>query len=249
MTAGFDLTGRRVVLTGAGQGLGSVLAAAFDAAGADLTLVARTESKLVAVADQLIREPLVLAGDVREAEFNEFVAARTMEHFGGLDVWISNAGISPQLNDVTSMDPDVWRDIVDTNLTGVFLGSRAAAAVMGPGGRIIATGSVLGDRPRGGLSAYSGSKAGVHSFVQALAIELGPKAITVNAVAPGWFDAGLGVHWRKSERRDNHIVEHTALGRWGTAEDLPGAYLFLASHASAYITGTTITVDGGYSLL
>jgi gluconate 5-dehydrogenase len=120
---------------------------------------------------------------------------------------------------------------------------------MGAGSRIIVTGSVMGDRPHGLLAAYSASKGGVHALVRSLAQELGPRQITANAVALGWFDTGLGAFWQRDEHRQQVIAEHTALGRWGTASDLPGVYLFLASAASAYITGTTITVDGGYSLL
>jgi gluconate 5-dehydrogenase len=89
----------------------------------------------------------------------------------------------------------------------------------------------------------------VHALVRSLAQELGPRAITANAVALGWFDTGLGAYWQRDQDRDAQIAAHTALGRWGSAADLPGVYLFLASAASAYITGTTITVDGGYSLL
>ncbi|HEY5840689.1 MAG TPA: SDR family oxidoreductase [Mycobacterium sp.] len=245
----FDVAGRRVVITGAGRGLGSVVARAFDDAGAHLALVARSENTLKEFAKTLHGDALVCAGDVRDAEFNDGVARQMVERFGGVDVWICNAGVSPNVQDVVRTDPQAWREIIDVNLNGAFLGARAAASVMGPGGRVIFTGSVLGDRPRGGLAAYSASKGGVHALVRALALELGPQQITVNAVAPGWFDEGLGVHWRRDESRDNHIVEHTALGRWGAAEDLPGAYLFLASAASAYVTGTTLTVDGGYSLL
>jgi gluconate 5-dehydrogenase len=147
------------------------------------------------------------------------------------------------------MSVAAWREVIDTNLTGTFLGARAAAARMGAGGRIIVTGSVLGDRPHGRLAAYSASKGGVHALVRSLAQELGPREITANAVALGWFETGLGSFWQRDEQREQDIARHTALGRWGTDADLPGVYLFLASPASAYITGTTITVDGGYSLL
>jgi NAD(P)-dependent dehydrogenase (short-subunit alcohol dehydrogenase family) len=85
--------------------------------------------------------------------------------------------------------------------------------------------------------------------VGALAQELGPRGITVNAVALGWFDTGMGAHWRRDAERDNDIVAHTALRRWGTPTDLPGIFLFLASESAAYVTGTTITVDGGYSVM
>jgi gluconate 5-dehydrogenase len=217
------IAGRRVVITGAGRGLGSVLAAAFDAAGARLALVARSKPALEAVAGRLAGEHLVCPGDVRDELFNETVAERMTERFGGVDVWIANAGVSREDPDITRLSPAAWREVIDTNLTGTFLGARAAAARMGAGGRIIVTGSV--------------------------AQELGPRQITANAVALGWFETGLGAFWHGDERREQEIAAHTALGRWGTAADLPGVYLFLASAASAYITGTTITVDGGYSLL
>jgi len=177
------------------------------------------------------------------------VAKKMVDRFGGVDVWICNAGVSPAVATVVETEPAAWREIIDVNLTGTFLGARAAAAVMGDGGRIIVTGSVLGERPRGGLAAYAASKIGVQGLVQALALELGPRAITANTVALGWFDTGLGAHWHRDSERENDIVEHTALGRWGSATDLAGIYLYLASSSSAYVTGTTITVDGGYSLL
>ncbi len=243
------LAGRRVVITGAGRGLGRILASAFDAAGARLGLVARSAEALREVADSLNGEPLVCPGDVRADGFNESVTERMTERFGGVDVWIANAGVSPQVSSVQRTDPQVWRDIIDVNLTGAFLGARAAAAAMQEGGRIIVTGSVIGTRPRGGLAAYAASKSGAHALVQALAQELGPRAITVNAVALGWFDTGVGAHWHRDAERESDIAGHTALGRWGRSADLPGVYLFLAGPGSAYVTGTTITVDGGYSLM
>jgi NAD(P)-dependent dehydrogenase (short-subunit alcohol dehydrogenase family) len=244
-----DVAGRRVVITGAGRGLGRVLATAFDAAGASLALVARSKPELEELAGRLAGDHLVCAGDIRDELFNETVAERTTERFGGVDVWIANAGVSRQDRDITSLTPAGWREVIDTNLTGTFLGARAASARMSAGGRIIVTGSVLGDRPHGRLAAYSASKGGVHALVRSLAQELGPRAITVNAVALGWFETGLGAFWQRDERREQDIARHTALGRWGTDSDLPGVYLFLASAASAYVTGTTITVDGGYSLM
>ena len=186
---------------------------------------------------------------MRDDLFNETVAERMTDRFGGVDVWIANAGVSREDRDITQLAPAAWREVIDTNLTGTFLGARAASARMGAGGRIIVTGSVLGDRPHGRLAAYSASKGGLHALVRSLAQELGPRQITANAVALGWFDSGLGAFWQRDPGRERDIAAHTALGRWGTAADLTGVYLFLASTASAYITGTTITVDGGYSLL
>ena len=244
-----DVAGRRVVITGAAGGLGRVLATAFDSAGARLGLVGRSETALKEVAESLHDAPLLCVGDVRDEEFNESVATGMRERFDGLDAWICNAGVSPRVTTVAKTTPATWREILDVNLTGTFLGARAGAAVMEAGGRIIVTGSVLGKRPRAGLAAYSASKSGAHSLVEALAQELGPRGITVNAVALGWFDTGMGAHWRRDAERDSDIVAHTALRRWGTSTDLPGIYLFLASDSSSYLTGATITVDGGYSVM
>lgn len=250
MNVGYgDVSGRRVVITGAGRGLGRVLATAFDSAGAQLGLVARSEHALQEVADSLRGEALVCAGDIRDADFNKSVAQTMVDRFGGVDVWICNAGVSPEVATLAEQEPAAWREIVDVNLTGTFLGARAGAAVMKDGGRIIVTGSVLGQRPRAGLGAYAVSKSAVEALVQVLALELGQRAITANAVALGWFDTGMGASWHRNARREDDIAGHTALRRWGTPADLAGIYLFLASESSAYVTGTTITVDGGYSLL
>ena len=145
-----DVTGKRVVITGASRGLGRLLAHAFSHGGARVALVARTETDLKAVAEELPGPSLVLSGDVTDAEFNEAVADATVAEWGGVDVWICNAGISPILAGPRKTDPSVWREILDVNLTGAFLGARAAARVMRDGGRLIFTGSVLGERPRAG---------------------------------------------------------------------------------------------------
>jgi NAD(P)-dependent dehydrogenase (short-subunit alcohol dehydrogenase family) len=107
---------------------------------------------------------------------------------------------------------------------------------------------VLGERPRSRLSAYSASKAGLVAMAKSFALDLAPAGITVNVVAPGWFESPLTEGWRSSPRHDAEIVGHTAQRRWGAPDDLPGAYLFLASDASAFVTGTVLTVDGGYLL-
>ena len=139
--------------------------------------------------------------------------------------------------------------MLEVNLTGAFLGARAAARVMGEGGRLIFTGSVLGERPRKGLCAYSSSKAGLTALAKALALDLAPAGITVNVVAPGWFDSPLAVGWKSAPKLDAAITGHTAQRRWGAPTDLAGAYQFLASDASAFITGTVLNVDGGYLLV
>jgi len=244
-----DVRGRRVVLTGAGRGLGELLAHAFSRAGAHVVLVARTEREIRAVADALPGPTLLFSGDVRDAEFNEMVADATVAEWSGLDVWIGNAGISPILAGPVTTDPSVWREIIEVNLTGAFLGARAAARVMGEGGRLIFTGSVLGERPRQGLTAYSASKAGLLGMAKGLALDLAPAGVTVNVVAPGWFDSPLAEGWKHNAQLSEAIVQHTAQQRWGSLADLVGAYTFLASDAAAFVTGAVINVDGGYLLI
>jgi len=246
--SGADVAGKRVVITGASRGLGRLLAHAFSHGGARVTLVARTEKDLKTVAGELPGPGLVCSGDVTDADFNEAVADATVAEWGGVDVWICNAGISPIVAGPRKTDPSVWRAVLDVNLTGAFLGARAAARVMRDGGRIIFTGSVLGERPREGLSAYSASKAGLVGLAKGLALDLAPSDITVNVVAPGWFDSPLADGWKRRPQLEAAVIGHTAQRRWGSATDLAGAYQFLASNAASFVTGTVLTVDGGYLL-
>jgi NAD(P)-dependent dehydrogenase (short-subunit alcohol dehydrogenase family) len=243
------VAGKRVVITGASRGLGTLLAHAFSDAGASVALVARTERDLKAVAEGLPGPTLVLSGDVTDEDFNEAVADATVAEWGGVDVWICNAGISPIVADPQATEAKVWRRVLEVNLTGAFLGARAAARVMGEGGRLIFTGSVLGERPREGLTAYSASKAGLVGMAKGLALDLAPAGITVNVVAPGWFDSPLAGGWKNNPQLATAITGHTAQRRWGASTDLAGAYQFLASDASAFITGTVLNVDGGYLLV
>ena len=247
--AGPDVSGKRVVLTGAGRGLGQLLAHAFSDAGALVALVARTESDLEKVAAELPGPSLVFDGDVLDADFNESVADDTVAEWGGVDVWICNAGISPIVAGPQRTDPSIFREVIEVNLTGAFLGARAASRVMGDGGRIIFTGSVLGERPRRGLTAYSASKAGLVGLAKGLALDLAPSGITVNVVAPGWFDSPLAEGWMDHPQLSDEILGHTAQQRWGSPSDLVGAYQFLASDAAAFVTGAVLNVDGGYLLV
>ena len=249
VSAGADVAGKRVVITGAGRGLGRVLAHAFSSGGAMVTLVARTEADLKAVSDELPGTSLVCSGDVTDPDFNEAVADATVAEWGRVDVWICNAGISPIVAGPRRTDPAVWREILEVNLTAAFFGARAAARVMGEGGRLIFTGSVLGERPRAGLSAYSASKAGLVGMAKGLALDLAASGITVNVVAPGWFDSPLVEGWKKSPALAAGVLEHTAQRRWGASADLAGAYQFLASETSAFVTGAVLNVDGGYLLV
>ena len=244
-----DVTGKRVVITGASRGLGRLLAIAFSRGGAHVALVARTEGDLKAVADELPGPAIVVAGEVTDEDFNEAVADATVAEWGGVDGWICNAGISPVVAGPRKTSASMWREILDVNLTGAFLGARAAARVMGEGGRIVFTGSVLGERPREGLAAYSASKAGLVGLAKGLALDLAAAGISVNVVAPGWFDSPLADGWKTNPKLAARVLEHTAQRRWGDATDLAGAYQFLASDAASFVTGTVLTVDGGYLLV
>jgi NAD(P)-dependent dehydrogenase (short-subunit alcohol dehydrogenase family) len=243
-----DVGGKRVVITGASRGLGALLAHAFSRAGARVALVARTEKDLKTVAEALPGPSMVLSGDVTDEDFNESVADATVAEWGGVDVWICNAGISPIVARPREIEASVWRQVLEVNLTGAFLGARAAARVMGEGGRLIFTGSVLGDRPRERLTAYSASKAGLVGMAKGLALDLAPSGITVNVVAPGWFDSPLAGGWKNNPDLAAGIIGHTAQRRWGAPTDLAGAYQFFASDSSAFVTGTVLSVDGGYLL-
>ena len=144
----------------------------------------------------------------------------------------------------------MWRKVIDVNLTGAFLGARAAARVMGDGGRLIFTGSVLGERPRDGLAAYSASKAGLVGLAKALALDLAPAGITVNVVAPGWFDSPLADGWKSNPRLAAAVLaahRAAALGR----RHRPRRARTSSSPPtpSAFVTGTVLTVDGGYLLV
>jgi NAD(P)-dependent dehydrogenase (short-subunit alcohol dehydrogenase family) len=244
-----DVRERRVVITGASRGLGRLLAHAFSHHGARVALVARTEADLKAVADELAGESLVCPGAVTDEDFNEAVVDAVVAEWGGLDVWIANAGISPVVGGPRKTSAQAWREVLDVNLTGAFLGARAASRVLGDGGRIVFTGSVVGERPREGLSAYSASKAGLVGLAKSLALDLAPAGVTVNVVAPGWFDSPLTEPWKQHPELGAIVLAHTAQRRWGAPDDLVGAYLFLASDASAFVTGTVLSVDGGYLLV
>lgn len=245
-TAG-DVAGKRVVITGGASGLGRLISGAFHEHGARVLLVGRREAPLELAAKELDSDRvLTCSADVATAEGNEKVAALAASEWGGIDVWVANAGISPVVSRVTKMDPTDWHNIVDVNLSSVFYGARAAVPQMESGGRIIVTGSVMGSRAKSGFSAYTASKAGAEALVKVLASELASDGILVNMVSPGWFDSPLAEGWMANPKLESQILDHTLLKRWGTSEEIAGPYLFLASEAASYMTGAVVAVDGGY---
>lgn len=242
------LEGRRIVLTGASGGLGQMLARGFVDNGAQVALVGRRHEPLDELASKLGGTTTVVVGDTSIEEDNDWIAAEVSSQWGGVDVWVANAGISPVVKKPTEMTAQDFRSVIETNLVGSFLGARAALRVMTEGGRVIMTSSVIGQRPRRGFSAYSASKAGMEGLVRSLAIDVAHQGITVNAVAPGWFDSPLAEPWMTNPERAAQILSHVPMGRWGVERDLVGAFVFLASEESSFVTGAVLPVDGGYLL-
>lgn len=243
-----NVAGRRVVLTGATGGIGRMLAPAFVAGGAKLAIIARTRETLFEMRDELGGDTIAIVADVSNASENDAVVRDVVSTWGGLDVWIANAGVSPVVKDSAKMSDDDFLQVLNVNLVGSFWGARAALRVLPEGGRIIMTSSVLGQRARRGFSAYVASKAGMEGLVRAMALDAATRGVTVNAVAPGWFDSPLAEPWIKDERLAEAILSHVPVKKWGQADDITGAYLFLSSRASDFITGSVLAVDGGYLL-
>ena len=239
-----------MVITGASRGLGALLAHAFSHAGASVALVARTEPDLKAVAEALHGPSLVLGGDVTDEDFNESVADAVVAEWGGLDVWISNAGISPVVGGPRQTDAEVWRQVLEVNLTGAFLGARAAARVMGEGGRLIFTGSVLGERPRQGLTAYSASKAGPGRAGQGPGPRPGARRHHRQRGGPGVVRLArwpTGGRTARSCRRPSPGTRPRGAG--ARRPTWPAPTSSWCRTPPAFVTGTVLNVDGGYLLV
>ncbi|MEO8033377.1 MAG: glucose 1-dehydrogenase [Acidobacteriota bacterium] len=246
----FDLTGRVAIVTGGSRGLGQEMAEGLAEAGASVMLCARREQWLIPTIRELRARGFQVDGhacDVSNPSQVEAVVAAAIEVFGRVDILINNAGISwgerPE-----SMALEQWQRVLDTNLTGAFLFSQAAGKVMlkARSGAIVNIASVAGMRSAVHGPHYAGyvaSKAGLMGLTRELAATWGPEGIRVNAIAPGFFHSRLAdpviTHVEPEIQRRNPIP------RVGNAGELKGVALFLASDASSYITGQTIVVDGG----
>lgn len=251
----YDLNGKVAVVTGAGRGLGKWIALALAEAGADV-LVAALHSETAEETCQEIRRmgrnAAFRAVDVSDVEAVMAMMAAAAEELGGLDILVNNAGVNVHK---TALDftPEEFAHVVDVNAKGVFFCSQAAAARMIPngGGRIINIASSTAFLVRAGIpnSVYAMTKAGVVMLTKALAEEWSRYHIHVNAVAPGYFATPFVEDRLKDREMYNTIVSSTPLGRVGGPEDIMGVVVFLASEASAFITGQTICVDGGRTIL
>jgi gluconate 5-dehydrogenase len=246
----FDLTGRVAVVSGGSMGLGRQMAEGLAEMGANLVLCARKKERCEEAAESLRSlgvQVLALGCDVKDKAAIQRVVDATLAQFGRIDILINNAGVSWGAP-VDEMTLEQWDKVLSTNLTGTFLFCQAVGKAMAAqrSGKIINIASVAG---LGGASAelqaigYHASKGGVIAFTKDLACKWALHNIQVNAIAPGWFPTHMS-EWIIEHRKDS-LLEKIPLGRFGGDHDLKGAAVFLASDASAYVTGHVLVVDGG----
>lgn len=250
----FDLTGRVAIVTGGSRGLGQEMAEGLAEAGASLMLCARREQWLTPALDEMKARGFRVEGrvcDVADPMQVESVVAATMETWGRVDILMNNAGISWGERPET-MTLEKWQRVLDTNLTGAFLFAQATAREMLKvrSGAIVNIASVAGLRSavRGPhYAGYAASKAGLMGLTRELAATWGPDGIRVNAIAPGFFHSRLADP--AIEMVEPSIKDRNPIPRVGAAGELKGVAVFLASDASSYITGQTIIVDGGGTIV
>ena len=248
----FDLTGQVALVTGTSRGLGQYFARALAKAGADLILTSRKRETLAdfeAEIHSLGKRAVSLELDVRDEASIQRMAAEAENALGPIQILVNNAGCNvrkPAL-DVTWDD---WNLILDTNLRGSFFVAQAIARGMIKRryGRIINIGSVTSVFGYGGLAPYGASRGGIRQLTMSLADDWGPSGITVNCLAPGWFKTRQNQVMYENPEWVEYLIERIPLKRPGSAGDLDGAVVFLASEASRYITGQILLVDGGISV-
>jgi NAD(P)-dependent dehydrogenase (short-subunit alcohol dehydrogenase family) len=248
----FDHSGRRVWVTGASRGLGHAIALGFADAGADVALTARSQGAVDEVADEVRRRggrALSVPGSVADPDMAVRAVAEIEHAWGGLDVLVSCAGISPTFTRAELVEDDDWREVIDVNVTGTFLCARAAGRLMlrAGSGSIINVSSVHGRAAGERLAAYAASKGAVDALTRTLAVEWAERGVRVNALVPGYFETDLTEGLRSSDRWRSRLLDRTPLRRFGVPDELVGAALFLASDCAGYMTGAAITVDGGWT--
>lgn len=245
-----DLSGKVIAVTGAGRGLGLVIADAMASHGANVAVCGRSRVGLNAAAARIAehgRRALAQECDVRSAAADRVFIDSVATEFGRLDALVNNAGVGVRtLPDEISEDE--WDLVADTNVRGAFFMAQAAAPLLrrSGGGRIINIASVLGliGHPR--FAAYATSKGALIQMTRALAAAWAP-VIQVNAVAPGYIDSPLNAYRKGNPQLEAEAIGQTPLQRWGQVEDVAMACVFLASDAASFITGQTLVVDGGLS--
>jgi NAD(P)-dependent dehydrogenase (short-subunit alcohol dehydrogenase family) len=247
----FDLSGRVALVTGTSRGLGQYFARALARAGADIAMTSRDEQSLSAFADEiraLGRRSFSVALDVRDHDSIQNAVAVIEEHFGHIDILVNNAGcnIRKPAAEVTWED---WNTVLDTNLRGSFFVAQTVARGMTQRsyGRIINIGSVTSVAGYAGLGPYGASRGGIKQLTMSLADDWGRHGVTVNCLAPGWFQTRQNEVMYKNAAWVEYLTDRIPVKRPGMPDDLDGALVFLASESSRYVTGQTLLVDGGIS--
>ncbi|HUP23257.1 MAG TPA: glucose 1-dehydrogenase [Thermoanaerobaculia bacterium] len=251
----FSLGGKVAVVTGASSGLGVTFARALAGAGASVVVAARRLDRIERLAEELRAggaDAHAVGCDVaQQADVDRLVAA-TRERFGRVDVLVNNAGVSSPAP--AELEPlEVWQSVLDVNLTGVFLCSQRFGRVMleQGSGVIVNVASVLGVVASGQIpqASYAATKAAVVNLTRELAAQWARRGVRVNAIGPGWFPSEMTEQMFDNEHSLGWIRKRTPMGRPGESWEIAGVLLFLASDASAYVTGQTILVDGGWTIV
>jgi NAD(P)-dependent dehydrogenase (short-subunit alcohol dehydrogenase family) len=248
----FDLTGRRVWVTGASRGLGRAIALGFAAAGADVALTARTADAVRAVAGEveaLGAKSLVLPASVSDPAAAAGAAAEIAAAWGGLDVLVNCAGVSPTFKRAELVEDEEWRHVLDVNVTGSFLCAREAGRLMldAESGAIVNVSSIHGQVGMERMAAYSASKGAVDALTRTLALEWAGRGVRVNTLSPGYFETDMTEALRGHKKWRGHLLSRIPLGRFGVPDELVSAALFLSSDASGFMTGANVVVDGGWT--
>ncbi|MBI2497426.1 MAG: 2-dehydro-3-deoxy-D-gluconate 5-dehydrogenase KduD [Opitutae bacterium] len=249
MLDSFRLDGKTAIVTGASRGLGAAMAQALAEAGADLVLVARgDQSGLQKSIAALGRRSIAVAADLAAPAATGEIIAAAQQAFGRADILVNNAGIIRRAALLEFSEQD-WDDVLDVNLSAAFrLSQRFAAGLVtrrSPG-KIINIASMLSFQGGVRVASYTASKSALAGLTRAMANELAPLGINVNALAPGYMATDNTAALRADPGRNRAILERIPAGRWGTPDDLKGAVVFLASPASDYLHGHTLAVDGGW---
>jgi NAD(P)-dependent dehydrogenase (short-subunit alcohol dehydrogenase family) len=246
-----DLTGRRALITGASRGIGRAIAEALAGAGAAVAVTARTEAALgdtIAAIQSAGGTAHGFPLDVTDVDACRSVVDTASDRLGGIDILVNNAG-TEEVRPSLEVDEALWDKILDTNLKGAFFCAQAAARQMhaaGKPGVILNLCSLTSEVGIPTAVPYGSSKSGLLGMTRALAAEWAPLGIRVNAIIPGYFRTAMTDAFFADTDWQHAMLAKIPLGRFGALEDLQGIVIFLASDASAYITGQAFPVDGGY---